>query len=104
MAAAAVKAEMCPPDLYDRACAVMIRLNKGARDAMIEVQARSATDVTGFGLMGHTYEMASGSGTEIVIHASAVPYLEGSLELLNSGTHQPHRVRDPGCAEGSPRL
>jgi selenide,water dikinase len=83
--AAAVKAEMCPPDLYDAACAAMTRLNKDARDAMVEVDASGATDITGFGLVGHGWELAHGSGVEMVIRVSAVPYLAGSRELLAGG-------------------
>jgi selenide,water dikinase len=83
--AAAVKAEMCPPELYDAACAAMTRLNKDARDAMVQVGVTGATDVTGFGLVGHAWEMASGSGVEIVFRVSAIPYLAGSRTLLMSG-------------------
>jgi len=83
--AAAVKANTCPQDLYDRACAVMTRLNRGARDAMVEVGAHGATDITGFGLVGHASEMAVGGGVDIVLSVSAVPYLEGSQELLARG-------------------
>lgn len=83
--AAAVKANICPQDLYDRACAVMTRLNRGARDAMLEVGAHGATDVTGFGLVGHASEMALGGGVDLVLSVSAVPYLEGSRELLAMG-------------------
>ena len=83
--AAAVKANTCPLDLYDRACAVMTRLNRGARDAMVEVGAHGATDITGFGLVGHASEMAVGGGVDIVLSVSAVPYLEGSQELLARG-------------------
>lgn len=83
--AAAVKADMCPPDLYDAACAAMIRLNKDARDAMVKVGVTGATDVTGFGLGGHAWEMASGSGIEIVFSLASIPYLKGSRTLLASG-------------------
>lgn len=83
--AAAVKAEMCPPDLYDAACAAMTRLNKAPRDAMVQVGVTGATDVTGFGLGGHAWEMASGSGVELVFHVGAIPYLKGSRTLLMSG-------------------
>jgi selenide,water dikinase len=55
----------------------MIQLNAAGRDAMVEVGVNSATDVTGFGLAGHTYEMAAGSGVTIVLHLSRLPLLPG---------------------------
>ena len=56
----------------------MIQLNDIGRDAMLEVGVSAATDVTGFGLAGHTYEMARGSGVTIVIELSRLPLLPGA--------------------------
>src|SRR5207247_5682298 len=61
------KADACPPDLFKAACASMIQLNDIGRDAMLEAGAHAATDVTGFGLAGHAFEMPQGSGTTIVL-------------------------------------
>lgn len=83
--AAATKKQICPPALYEQATAAMARLNKGASDAMIEHELRAATDITGFGLIGHAYEMAAGAGVEIVFDASAIPYLDGVRELVAGG-------------------
>ncbi|HZU29731.1 MAG TPA: selenide, water dikinase SelD, partial [Candidatus Angelobacter sp.] len=44
----------------------------------------AATDVTGFGLMGHAREMALGSGVSLRIHAASIPLLEGALECVRS--------------------
>jgi len=98
--AAAVKAETCPPDLYEAACAAMTLLNKGARDAMVEIGARGATDITGFGLVGHGFEMAAGSGVELVIRISSVPYLAGSRDLLAGGMSS-RVARETGEALGA---
>jgi selenide, water dikinase len=72
------KADACPEDLYQAAVASMIQLNDIGRDAMLEVGVSAATDVTGFGLAGHTYEMAQGSGVTVVIELSRLPLLPGA--------------------------
>ncbi len=46
---------------------------------------RAATDVTGFGLLGHGLEMARASGTRFVFEAAAMPILDGALELARAG-------------------
>lgn len=71
----------CPDDVLRAACASMTALNAGAAEAMLEVGVHAATDVTGFGLAGHAYEMALGSGTTLVIHLSQLPLLPG-VEIL----------------------
>lgn len=60
---------------------VMTDLNAGACDAMLEVGVHAVTDITGFGLIGHTHEMAGASGVTIEIDASSVPLLENALRL-----------------------
>ena len=67
----------CPADLLDVACQSMIQLNDIGRDLMIEFGAHAATDITGFGLAGHSYEMALGSGVTLVIHLSMLPLFPG---------------------------
>lgn len=64
---------------------VMIDLNAGACDAMLEAGVHAATDITGFGLLGHAYEMADGSGVSITIDAAAVPLLQRTRELAGEG-------------------
>ena len=71
------KKNACPPELLARACQSMIHLNAGARDAMLACGANAATDVTGFGLAGHGFEMAEGSGTTIVFDLAALPLFDG---------------------------
>ena len=67
----------CPPDLFEEVCASMIQLNDIGRDVMIEFGAHAATDVTGFGLAGHSLEMALGSGVTIVLALSKFPLFRG---------------------------
>ena len=53
--------------------------------AALAAGVRAATDVTGFGLLGHLYKMARASGVSAVVDARAVPYLDGARESLRDG-------------------
>ena len=64
---------------------VMTTLNAGARDAALEVGVHAATDITGFGLLGHTLELVRASGLGAEIDASAVPVIDGVRDLLARG-------------------
>jgi selenide,water dikinase len=77
----AAKRMACPADLLAAACESMVALNDTARDAMLAVGASAATDITGYGLAGHSLEMALGSKTTLVIELARLPLLRG-LELL----------------------
>lgn len=81
----ALKNEAAPPELVNAAVVVMATLNAAAAEAMQSVDAHACTDVTGFGLLGHAYEMASASRVGIEIDASAVPVLPGSEALVAAG-------------------
>jgi selenide, water dikinase len=80
---------------------VMSSLNAGAGRAALEARARAATDVTGFGLLGHLHSLARHSGVAAVLDADAIPFIEGAPELLeqeqalSGGTR-----RNLGYAEG----
>ena len=63
----------------------MLTAGKYAAEAMREFGVAGATDVTGFALMGHAWEMAKGSKVTIQIDPAAVPLLEGALELAAHG-------------------
>ncbi len=60
----------------------MATLNDRAAAAALRAEVHAVTDVTGFGLLGHAYEMASASGCAIAIDARAVPFFEGALALI----------------------
>jgi len=81
----AIKRETCPTDLASAAIEQMATLNAAAGAALSPHHARAATDVTGFGLLGHLREMcqASGVGAEIVV--DSVPVLDGARDLLAAG-------------------
>jgi len=63
----------------------MLTLNRRACEAMLAFDVHGCTDVTGFGLIGHAREMASGSGVTIEIDAAAVRFLPGALEYARQG-------------------
>jgi selenide,water dikinase len=83
------RAGNCPEDTFQAACASMIQLNDLARDAMLAAGAHSATDITGFGLAGHAYGMAQGSGVTLVLELSRLPLLPGAEKLA----HRPYLTR-----------
>ena len=70
---------------FEEAVAVMTTLNRDASRAALEAGAEAATDVTGFGLLGHLFKMARASGVTAVVDAAAVPYVEGARESLAAG-------------------
>lgn len=63
----------------------MLTPGKYAAEAMREFGVKGATDVTGFALLGHAWEMACASKVTIEIHSSAIPLLDGALELATAG-------------------
>ena len=80
LTSAAKAGKISQEDLAE-AIEVMIELNAGACEAMLEVGVHAVTDITGFGLIGHAYEMAQAGGVTIEIEAGAVPLLEHTAEL-----------------------
>jgi selenide,water dikinase len=69
----------------DAAIEQMTTLNRAAAEVFVEHRIRGATDVTGFGLLGHGLEMARASGTRLVFEAAALPALDGALDLARAG-------------------
>jgi selenide,water dikinase len=63
----------------------MRTLNRAASELLVAHGIRGVTDVTGFGLLGHALEMARASGTRFVFDASALPALDGALDLARDG-------------------
>jgi len=77
------------PQATDAALATAIdsmrTLNRTASELLVREGARGATDITGFGLVGHALEMARSSGTRFVFDAAALPAFDGALELARAG-------------------
>ena len=74
-----------PAGALDAAVAAMRTLNRDAADALRPFAPNAVTDVTGFGLLGHAYEMASRSGVPIELDAATLPALPSALELAEAG-------------------
>lgn len=83
--ATAIKRETAPAAVIASAVESMATLNRSAAEAMLRAGAHAATDVTGYGLLGHLREMAWHSRLSARISAAAVPLLPGALELTQQG-------------------
>ncbi len=83
----ALKGGLLTPEnpAYARLIETMVTLNRAASEAMLEVGVNAATDITGFGLLGHALEMAEASGVTLVFQASRVPVLPQTMEFLKLG-------------------
>jgi selenide,water dikinase len=81
----ALKRDAAPPELLEEAVRLMTTLNESARDAALEVGVNAATDVTGFGLLGHLREMLVASGLSARIDSARVPVIEGVRDLIANG-------------------
>jgi len=102
----ALKRGIVEPELLSRAVELMTRTNADAADAMLIAGADAATDVTGFGLLGHLLRMLQASGVGARIDASAVPVLDGVLELAHrdvvpGGTKRNHAYVAPNVEWGA---
>lgn len=93
----ALKREAIDESAMQEPIAWMAALNDRAGLALREVHAHAATDITGFGLLGHANEMARGSGVAFHIHANDVPVMPDVLELIERGI-VPGGTRDNAAA------
>lgn len=82
--ATAVKRGLAGEDVARRIVAVMRRLNRAAAESTYEVGVSAATDVTGFGLLGHLREMAAASGLDAEVEAASVPVIDPAREMAAS--------------------
>lgn len=81
----AAKAGLVTPSTILAAIDSMAMLNKRAYELMLGFPVNGCTDVTGFGLLGHAYEMAAGSGVTIVLDAAAMPLLPQARDMASMG-------------------
>lgn len=72
-------------EAFPQAVSVMTTLNQDASRLALAAGVRAATDVTGFGLLGHLYKLARASGVGVVLDAASVPVIEGARESLRDG-------------------
>ena len=105
----AQKADMLSPEGLALAHRLMTTLNKSARDAMVKYEVHACTDVTGFGLLGHGYEMAQGSDVSMTIHVDDVDLIPEAVELarigiLPAGMYRNRTFAEPGVDAGDTEL
>lgn len=82
----ALKADLISASSRDAAYAHMATLNKAAGDTVRQVSdVHACTDITGFGLLGHSFEMAEGSGVTIRLHGKALPLMDEALDMAGMG-------------------
>ena len=109
--ATALKAGRAPDAAVAAAVASMIQLNRGASEALKKLPpdaVHACTDITGFGLIGHSCEVAAASGVTIEIDTAAIPVLDGALALARDHvpgggrTNAEHFGRDADVRPGVP--
>ena len=111
----ALKGEVVDPSHVEAAVASMKMLNRDAARLLQEVGVHACTDITGFALLGHGYEMAEKSSVRLRFHAERIPFLEGAQEyaeawLFPGGTCNNQRAYEhavhfgPGISEEMQQL
>jgi selenide,water dikinase len=80
-----IKNKVVEPSLVDLVVRQMASLNRGAAEAVQSCDAHAVTDITGFGLLGHGFEMASASRVTLRLYAGAVPILPEAVRLAGQG-------------------
>lgn len=83
--AAAIKGDMVSKEAYDSSVKVMETLNKYAFDIIKDYNVSACTDVTGFGLIGHLFEMAEGSNKTVKINKNKVPIIKEAIDYAKIG-------------------
>jgi selenide,water dikinase len=81
----ALKRGIAQDSHIDGAIASMLTLNKTAAEALDGLEVHAVTDVTGFGLLGHSREMAMGSGVTLNIHSKCLQFLDGAIDYARQG-------------------
>ena len=100
----AAKADMVSEDGLQRMYALMTTLNRSARDVMVKYDVHACTDVTGFGLMGHAFEMMEGSNVQARIDTKALDLILEAKELARFGLIPAGAYRNRTFAEKAVEL
>ena len=100
----AAKVEMVSEQEQKHMYELMTTLNRAARDVMVKYDVHACTDVTGFGLMGHAFEMMEGSDTQAVIDTSALDLISEAKELAKYGLIPAGSYRNRTFAEKAVEL
>ena len=100
----AAKAELVEQALLDKLYVQMSTLNKYAHDVLVNYSVHACTDVTGFALLGHSLEMAQGSGVTVHIKAQDVPYHKEAYEMAEMGFIPAGAYRNRDFAEAGVKV
>ena len=100
----AVKGEIASKTAYDEAVKIMTTLNKYAGEIITEYEVTACTDITGFGLMGHSYEMALGSKVTLKLHKDKIPYIKEAKEYAEMGLVPEGAYRNRNYIDGKYEL
>lgn len=100
----AAKAGLVEQELLDKLYVQMSTLNKYAHDVLVNYSVHACTDVTGFALLGHSLEMAQGSGVTVHLKAQDVPYHEEAYEMADMGFVPAGAYRNRDFAEAGVRV
>lgn len=95
----AQRAELLSDEGKALAYRLMTTLNKSARDCMVKYRVHACTDVTGFGLLGHLYEMTQGSDLTAVLDTSAIHIIQEALPFAEMGILPEGMYRNRSFAE-----
>lgn len=95
----AAKAGLCSQEGVALANRLMTTLNKSARDVMVQYRVHACTDVTGFGLLGHCFEMAQGSNAQITLQVAEMDLVEEALSFARMGVLPAGMYRNRSFAE-----
>lgn len=99
-----IKADMVEQDVIKRIYDQMATLNKTARNIMVKYPVHSCTDVTGFALIGHSFEMAQGSDCTIHLLTEQIPYHKEAYELASMGFIPAGAYRNREYAQASVKI
>jgi selenide,water dikinase len=80
-----IKKAKAPPAVVEESIATMLTPGKYAAEAIAKFDLKGATDVTGFALLGHAWELACASNVTIEINSASVPLINGALDLAAAG-------------------
>lgn len=96
----AIKGDIASQKAYDEAIKIMATLNKDAAEVISKYKVNACTDITGFGLMGHAYEMASASNVTFHLDKNNIPFIEEACEYAEIGLVPAGTYRNKQYIEG----
>jgi selenide,water dikinase len=97
----ALKVDLATPEQVETVTKIMKELNRTASEIMVKVGVNACTDITGFGFLGHLYEMVKASNVSAVVYADSFEYIEGSKEFASMGIIPAATYNNMDYVEGS---